>query len=290
MSKSKLIGILLFIFLTGKESIEQNTLPVKWYFTSNFVFDSGYWVYQDSTTSVIDSITLMSVQHGYYGPNPVQMDYTEYFLINYYSHTFQTYFNDFFWINLWRRNGGGQWAELGQPVMHIGQFDQYPEVGNGFNGYEILGIMDSITVGDHVFYNIVWCRIYEDLQYQHEFDYDTDLYFGEDVGIVRKEYTDNNGIHHVWNLTNWGSGQYVALGDLSGQTSGIAVNPNPASNDIHLMPIHNYWLQLTSCQGNILREQSGSWMNLSGLPSGIYLLSIFREGDNIPVVKKIIKM
>jgi len=290
MSKLKIFGLSLLLLAMTSNGFCQNTIQVKWYFKTNFIFGSGFWVYQDTATGVLDSITLISTQHGYYGPNPAQPNYTEYYKLNYYSHANKEFYNDFFWDMLWRRNGGGEWAQLGQPIMDIGQFAQYPEVGNGFNGYEILGIMDSLVVESQVFYNIVWSHIYKNQQYQQEFDYNTDLFFSEDVGIVKKVYTDENGFRQVWNLKNWEIGQYVVLDDFPEKSAEFTIHPNPATFYINIVPNSNYDLRLMTCQGKILLEETGSTLLLNDLPDGMYLLRIIAEGESIPVIKKIHKI
>jgi hypothetical protein len=113
---SKLIVLIICCTLMFFSSNAQNTVYVLNYYKTNYLFSSGFWVYQDNATQETDSITLDNVKHGFYGPNPAIPDYHEYYTLEYYSHTKDSAFNDFFWENLWRVNGGGEWAELGQPV------------------------------------------------------------------------------------------------------------------------------------------------------------------------------
>jgi hypothetical protein len=46
------------------------------YFVTKFVFGSGFWVYQDTVTGETDSISIVDISHGYYGPNPAFNDYS----------------------------------------------------------------------------------------------------------------------------------------------------------------------------------------------------------------------
>jgi hypothetical protein len=55
----------------------QNTIYVSGYYKSNYIFGSGYWVYLDTATGETDSITMESLNHGFYGPNPVFNEYRE---------------------------------------------------------------------------------------------------------------------------------------------------------------------------------------------------------------------
>jgi len=223
--KSILFAYLFFFTLSSVFS--QDIDPVKGYFKNNFVFESGYWVYQDTSNADIDSISLTSCIHNYVSPNPGWPDYQEYYLMDYHSHTNNYDYNDYIITNYWKRNGGGYYGELGQPIMHIGQYQQLPEVGNGFNGYEIITIINELEIAGNIFYGVVVSRIYVDEQYQNEFFYDTDLYFAPDVGIIRKEYTDSNEVKHVWDLIDWQTNIYTGIkGGVEEETA--LIYPNPA--------------------------------------------------------------
>ena len=114
------LAIILMVFVS-LSNYAQSTVPVNYYFKKHFIFNSGFWVYQDSSTNAIDSITLETIKHGFMRI-PIFPDYYEYYQVEYYSHSNDSSYNDFFYDNLWRVNGGGQWAELGQPVMWVNQW------------------------------------------------------------------------------------------------------------------------------------------------------------------------
>lgn len=276
----------------SSNTFDQDTVRVYWYFATKFVFGSGFWVYKDTVSDETDSISLVNISHGFYGPNPAFSEFSEYYLMDYYSHTYDSSYNDFFWRNLWRRNGGGEYAELGQPVMDIGQFESYPEVGNGFNGYEIIDILDSLIVGSQTFYHVVWSHIYKDQQYQHEFDFDTDLFFGENVGIVRKEYTDNAGVHHVWNLTNWEIGPLTGIGvdDLPGLQEKPIVCPNPTDGLIRVYSEDLLQLELFNMDGVSLIKTNEPLIGMTRYPDGLYFLRISDTEGRMLKIEKVLKV
>jgi hypothetical protein len=255
------------------------------YYKNNFIFNSGFWVYMDTVSQEVDSITLDNVKHGFYGPNPVIPDEREYYQVEYSSHTNDSVFNDFFMENLWRVNGGGEYGELGQPIMWVGY---YGPVLGGFNGFEIVEILDSLVVGSNTFHTVAKSHIDEDEQYQHEFNYDTDLFFDEGVGIIRKEYTDAEGTHHVWDLVNWENSPLTGFEEQCMES--VTVYPNPAAGEIHISPEMNYKTVIYSSNGQVLRINFGSSMDLNNLPGGIYYLRICQPDDKLIHFEKILKL
>ena len=268
-STLNLLLTLVTILLT-QNLIAQEIIPVKWYFETKYVFESGYWVYQDSANLQTDSITLLNTTHGYISPNPGIPDYQEFYLMEFKSHSFGYTFNEFIMTHLWRRNGGGIYGELGQPVMDIGQFATWPEVGNGFNGYEILDIFTSYQVGEAVFDNVVWSRVYEAEQYQYEFEFDTDIYFAENVGIIRKEYTDNDGIHHIWNLINYET-ENITTGFDEKEKNQVSIYPNPVDDMLNFTNNPGF-VEICDMGGKQLLTSSKDKINVSKLPSGLYFI------------------
>ena len=102
----------------------------------------------------------------------------------------------------------------------------------GFNGFEILAILDTLQVGDVLYENVIWSRVYENQQYQHEFEFDTDLFYAENIGLVREVYTDDNGIHHVWNLVNWEGNLITGTDDKEALSAQVRIYPNPTKDKI----------------------------------------------------------
>lgn len=211
-------------------------------------------------------------------PNPGCPDYQEYYLMEYYSHSYDYSFNEYIITEYWKRNGGGEYGHLGQPIMHIGQYAQYPEIGNGFNGYEIIDILDSLEVAGVIFYDVVVSRIYEDQQYQYEFEYNTDLYFAPDVGIVREEYIDNLGNNHVWDLINFQNSYYTNIYESSIEDQKILIYPNPSHDNINILCQSMEGIEMYDIRGRAILKmdiKSDEYcIDINNIPSGIYLIRI----------------
>jgi hypothetical protein len=274
------------IILLAFTMVAQDTNIVFPYYKNNFIFNSGFWVYQDTATLETDSVTLENVKHGFYGPNPAILDYREYYQLEYYSHTSDSAFNDFFVENLWRVNGGGEWAELGQPVMLAN--NSGPMYG-GYNGFEIIEILDSLAVGDHMFYNVAWSHVYEDQQYQHEFNFDTDLYYAEDVGLVRQAYTDDEGVSHSRDLVNWEVGWITDVVEFTPPCKEMTLFPNPTRGTFNVVSNEPVRIEVSSLQGEMLTESKSSRMDLSDFADGIYISRIYTYDGRLLEVKKVIK-
>jgi len=278
-----LLSVCLVMFLSTSA---QNTIYVLNYYKSNYLFSSGFWVYQDVATQETDSITLDNVKHGFYGPNPVILDYREYYQLEYYSHTHDSAFNDFFMENLWRVNGGGQYGELGQPVM-LANYNG-PLMG-GYNGFEILEILDSLVVGNNVFYDVARSHVYENQQYQHEFDFDMDLYYADGTGIVRKAYFDDDSVYHSWDLVNWEVGYMVDVIENSSHSPNPCVFPNPTSGKFRVYSEKPFRASICNLQGDVLMKTDRPDVDITNLADGIYLVRIYSPDGSSLKAEKIVK-
>jgi hypothetical protein len=263
----------------------QDTNNVFGYYKNNYIFNTGFWVYQDTVSLETDSITLDNVKHGFYGPNPVALNYREYYTLEYYSHTNDSSFNDFFLENLWRVNGGGQWAELGQPVMLT---DNLGPLMGGYNGFEILDILDSLVVGNNTFYDVARSHVYEDQQYQHEFNFDTDIFYAEDVGIVRKAYTDDEGVNHSWDLVNWEVELITSVNEINGIKDDLLFFPNPTSGYIRIVANDPVDIEICNLQGEVLLKSQNAALDLTGFADGIYLVRISSKDGRLLKADKIV--
>jgi hypothetical protein len=271
-------------------ALSQETIPVKGYFMNNFVFESGYWVYRDTLNNDIDSITLTNCIHNYVSPNPACPDYQEYFLMEFYSHSYDYSYNEYLITQFWKRNGGGYYGELGQPIMHIGQYQQYPEVGNGFNGYEIIDIIDIIEVSGSVYYDVVVSRVYEEQQYQYDFEYNTDLYFAPGVGIIREEYIDDLGNDHVWDLINYETNLYTGIDESSIENKNIILYPNPASGKVTVLFHGIESIEIYDAQGRSIIKSDCKCnkfeFNCENILQGMYFIKVAANHD--VKIKKIV--
>jgi hypothetical protein len=282
----------LLIVLMAVGAFSQQTIQVHPYFKNNFLFESGFWVYQDTAELTTDSITLESAAFGSIPPNPAFNHFQEFYLMNMRSHTFDLEYNEFIITSHWRRNGGGEFGELGQPFMHIQEYENLPQVGNGFNGYEIMEILDEMEVNGVPFSNVVWSRVYADEQHQHEFDFDTDLWFAPGVGIIRKAWTDGQDVDHVWELINWQVSGYTSIAENSIPEKQVIIFPNPAKNKATVYALGMERLELLDLKGNIVkafdRQNISFEIDLHGLSSGVYLVKVF-TANGVDVTKMVIE-
>lgn len=281
----------LLIVLMAVGAFSQQTIQVNPYFKNNFLFESGFWVYQDTTELTTDSITLESAAFGSIPPNPAFNHFQEFYLMNLRSHTFDAEYNEFIITNHWRRNGGGDFGELGQPLMHIKDFENAPQVGNGFNGYEIMDILDEIEVNGVPFSNVVWSRVYADEQHQHEFDFDTDLWFAPGVGIIRKAWTDDQDVSHVWDLINWQVSGYTSIAENSLTAQEVTIFPNPAKTNVTVHAAGMERLELLDIKGKTIMEfdrlNGAIEIDLHGISSGVYMMKV-STASGVAVKKMVI--
>jgi len=277
--------LMIPLLLTGQVQ-SQGTIYVNPYYKANYIFQEGFWVYRDTLTGETDSCSLESVHHGFYSPNPVFTDYREFYKVWYFSHSTGTTYNDHFMDYLWRINGGGEWGELGQPVMMV---NYYGPMMGGYNGYEILAILDSIVLQNYVFYNAAWSHIEEEEQYQPEFEFDTDLYYVPGVGLARKEYTDDNLVHHVWELMNYENSPLTGTSEVSTMPDEIIIYPNPCHDMIFITGRDSYHCNIFDLSGKLLYQGEGIKWNVRFLPPGIYLMLLINERSNLTKTEKLIR-
>lgn len=105
-------------------------------------------------------------------------------------------FNHYLAFNSIKYNGGGDWGQEGQPIFLLNQ-----EEGYFFNGLLVGEKLDSLLILNEMFYEVQKMSVETDLQFQNEFEYDTDFYFSESVGIVRIVIHDTTNGMRTWNLT-----------------------------------------------------------------------------------------
>lgn len=287
----KHMTLTMLIVLMTVGAFAQQTKKVHPYFKNGFLFETGFWVYRDTVDQATDSIMLLNAALGSIPPNPAFPNhFQEFFLMNFRSHTFDVEYNEFIITSHWRRNGGGEFGELGQPLMHIQDYENLPQVGNGFNGYEIMEILDEMEVNGVPFSNVVWSRVYAAEQHQHEFDFDTDLWFAPGVGIIRKAWTDSLGVGHVWDLINWNVSIYTSIAENVIPGKSVTIYPNPATNKTTVHAEGMERLELLDMKGNKVRvfdRLNGTIeIDLFNLSSGVYFVNVFTATGN--AVSKIV--
>lgn len=264
-----LFGISVF------SAIAQGVITLKPYYRYHYIFESGYWVYRDTLSNHRDSVVLENVVHGYISPNPVFNDYQEYFTLNYFSYYSGLSFNHFFITEYWKYNGGGEYGQYGQPLMYIQQFGNYPVIGSLFNGCEIPEVLPALTIDGTVYQDVIHSHIYENLQYQHEFDDEIDFFIAPNVGIIRKVVTDSLGIREVWDLQQHQAVPYTGI-ENTVCTPGPEVYPNPAGTVVHIAFPGLTSIEICDTQGRtvVSKPVSGQRIALAvnALEAGSYVL------------------
>lgn len=170
---------------------------------AEYLFNSGtYWIYENQLSGS-DSIFVIGVEHDMIDipcphgcPGGVVKRYEYYnMVLNSY---FQTgTFNLYFMFNYVRLNGGGEYGQNGQACLLSN-----PNIGYEFNGVTVSGKFDSLLVLDRYCHNVTKMSISAINQYQHEFEFDTDLYFAPNIGLIRKTIYDTISGDETWDLAH----------------------------------------------------------------------------------------
>jgi hypothetical protein len=195
------IGLLLISCRNDKED-KPNYVPLS-ESIKPYKFKTGsYWIYVNDTTGDWDSIRVTSIENDlYWCPPPMhgslgqQYEYYKINLENF--RTFETY-NDYltsYWI---KRNGGGQYGELGQPIFMANE-----EIGEEFNGMEIIDKLPAMEILGNTFFNVDKIKITATNQYQIEFEYDTYLYYSNTIGLIKWETDFGEGNIESWSIKRW---------------------------------------------------------------------------------------
>ncbi len=164
--------------------------------------EGSYWIFQNDTTLIFDSIIVTSTENDFYwSPPPVhgQSGHKhEYYKINFKSFTtFQTY-NDYLTNHYIKRNGGGEYGENGQPI-----FMTTSDTGAVFNGMKINAKFQSMTINGNTFMNVIETKITASQQYQPMFSNDTYLYYTETIGLIKKVTDLGSGNFESWSIKRW---------------------------------------------------------------------------------------
>lgn len=288
--------ILLVINILIVHSLfSQNTNHIADYYKDNFIFNSGFWVYEDTLSNSIDSISIVNFSTGLTFPHPNDPDYYEFFLIDYHSYSYGYSYNDYFVLkNHMKRNGGGQYGQLGQPILFGGGNTYPPTVGASFNGCDIIAFIDSIEIKDVKYFDVIHTKIYKTQQYQQEFNYDTELFFAPGVGVVRKQYTDSLSVNYVWDLINWQTDNSALSVSGVNQEKNIKIYPNPTTGNITIdLGEHKHDIKATLLNnlGQVIftknyTSSSSIYLEINA-PSGVYFLQLESEGEII--TRKVLK-
>jgi len=201
--------ILLGCFLlTSCKKEEPPTPPGKTYSylgeaIKSYMFKTdSYWVYENDSTSVLDSVVVTSTTRGFQSPphtHPGTPSYEEieYYKINFHSHLTSSDYNDFLFCELITRNGN-EMSFFGQPIL----FSKY---SLGFNCYgaEVLEYIDTLNINGNLFFNVEKMKITQQKQIMLVFSHDTYLYFQDSIGLIKKVTDLGNGSFDSWSLKRW---------------------------------------------------------------------------------------
>jgi len=156
---------------------------------AEYYFDRGsYWVYTNQLMH-FDSVFILNTAQGMnripcpHGCPGGKVSQYEYYKMDLKSQ-FKGQYNYYFLGGHIKKNGGGQWGELGQPI-----FFYNANVGDEFNGVTVTAKYDSLLVENKNYYEVTKTHVTADEQYQQEFDFNTDLYFSANIGLIKKRFT-----------------------------------------------------------------------------------------------------
>jgi hypothetical protein len=170
---------------------------------NNFKFNVGsYWVYENDSTQILDSIAVTSIKHDYFwkppsAPGTGSNTKIEYYKINFHDFLNSTNFNDFIFSSLITR-GGNESPTFGQPIL----FHKYA-VGYKLYGAEVIDSNVTIDLYGVIFTGVEKTKIIYAEQSQIEFSNDTYLYFKDSIGLIKKVVDLGNGSFESWSLKRW---------------------------------------------------------------------------------------
>ncbi len=185
----------LFLFSCQKEDVEisKEYHYISEGFKSSYLFSpDSYWIYEDDSSD-IDSVVLAHVEGSFF-PDFCRKDYCktrrmrQFYFMEFKNITLGVWHNYLLISNNIKINGSPHNERNGQPIyMHT------RPIGFTFNGAGIEEKFDTFQLGENVFMNVTRVRISAANQYQPVYEFDTDLYFADGVGIIRKVVFDTLG-------------------------------------------------------------------------------------------------
>lgn len=203
--------LLLMVIFTSckkdKKEIEKIPDPPKTIWVSKiskslypFLFDNGsYWIYKDTISNVIDSISLTSISKyvvplGAGGPGQGSPGDLEYFGISYYNHTANYAYSEQLLGYVIARGFYGGYTLLSN--KNIGEKNENAEISD---------VLDSLTVEGNTYYNVVKMKITKDSYIDNNYNF----YYVDNIGIIKKETTSNDSIINTSNLLRYNTVMYT---------------------------------------------------------------------------------
>ncbi len=170
-----------------------------------YEFKTGsYWIYENDSTSVLDSVIVSSTENGFYWlPLPSHGEggtKHEYYKINLKSFATSQTYNDYLTNYYIIRNGNEESEEAGQTI-----FSSFSDTGDSWHpaGMKIIAKFSTMTINDNIFNNVIETKITASEQKNQEFAYDTYLYFTNTIGLIKKVTDLGNGSFESWSIKRW---------------------------------------------------------------------------------------
>lgn len=173
----------------------------------------SYWIFENDSTKVIDSVAVISLTGGKMPLVPMSYKYTgdsvEAYMIECKSFLTWKIHLDYLIYNYIKRDGGGlctnyMYAHCGQPIFMV------KGEGTPYSGMKIIDTIPTMTILGHTFKNVVETKITASEQTvtsvvysKRVFDYDTYLYFSDSIGIIKKVSDLGNGDFESWSIKRW---------------------------------------------------------------------------------------
>lgn len=166
----------------------------------------SYWVYENDSTFVLDSIVVDSVSTGFITtfPNPHGTGFsTEEEFFKMYLHAFGSskYYNECLIQKKIIRNFGGDFFHFLGQLIYLSN----SPVGTSWQGQgmEITAKFLAMSVNSYNFNYVDEVKITAANQYQPEFAYDTYLYYTDTIGLIKKETILGTGNIESWSIKRW---------------------------------------------------------------------------------------
>jgi len=200
MKKLTLLVLCLLGCFTGckkENNSSSETININENYKGFMFKDDSYWVYKETTTNDLDSLSIVKTEHSYYwNPPPIHNSpgtRREYYKMTVESKSQNYEYNDVIDSYGLRRNPESQWYICGVVYYSL----------QTLNNFEWL---DSLTVNGIVFYDVIKCKViagnYAQGCSNSGFIYNTDLYTVPNYGIIKKVvYEPQSNI--TWDLIRW---------------------------------------------------------------------------------------
>jgi hypothetical protein len=265
----------------------------------HYIFGTGsYWVYQNDSTLVIDSLVQTSLIHDATPPVYFRGQFVigpvEYYQMHYQSKTLN--------YNTWDHligcvivEDGTDWAS-GWPWKMWCEYR--PGAGSSSNNSGSITIEDtlySMKLGQNTFYHISKVLVSQPWNNPNMLGY---YYYSKGVGMIKKELFDATGTQIVesWSLINWNTETAPISIPEDHISNTFQLYPNPV-NDVLIVRFDGYKIEphtltlYNNCGVQVLNsvmDKTYTELIVADLSAGLYILQI-SDGKSV-VTKKIMKI